>query len=158
MAENNPAAKHPWGKRRYASVVEGCAMAAQFRRSGLTIGEFTRQTGVSRSMVLYWTQRERELAASAQAGFVEVTPAIEAVDTEAQAAPVITPPAVIARSEPAKSPKAPSPAAPIPPPAAIAEAPRSLVIRLPGGAVIVVDAGFDPSLLRAVVGCLVPEC
>jgi hypothetical protein len=91
MAQNEKSPKHAWGKHRYTSVVDGCTMAAQYRRSGLTIGEFVRQTGVSRRMVLYWTQRERELATAVEAGFTEVTASLPA-PAPPIAAPV--PPAV----------------------------------------------------------------
>jgi hypothetical protein len=65
-------ARHPQGRHRYRNVIEGCAMAAEFRRSGLTVAEFSRQKGVSRKMILYWTGRERELAASRPQELVEV--------------------------------------------------------------------------------------
>jgi len=137
QSESTPP-KHPAGKHRYKSVIDGCAMVAQFRRSGLTIGEFTRQTGISRRMVDYWTRRERELARTVSSGFVEVTPAIPA------AAPLALPAPAPSQAEPAVV------AAPSRP----ATGSASIEIRLPGGPVIAVGADFDPGLLRAVIACL----
>ena len=169
MAQNEKSPKHAWGKHRYTSVVDGCAMAAQYRRSGLTIGEFVRQTGVSRRMVLYWTQRERELATAVEAGFTEVTASLPA-----PAPPIAAPlPPAVSSCQP-DGPAMPSteltssamPAAEAPP-AAAAVAPRALAaqprhtaveIRLPSGATIAVGRDFDPHTLRAVVGCLVAPC
>jgi hypothetical protein len=168
MPESEKSSKHAWGKHRYTSVVEGCAMAAQYRRSGLTIGEFVRQTGVSRRMVLYWTQRERELAANVQAGFVEVTAAVPALAAEV-AAPDLRPDLPAEPVRPALPNVEPSSWAvmvPVPSPvgmkaeplASPAPSPSAVEIRLPGGATIAVGPGFDPQMLRAVVGCLVAPC
>lgn len=154
MATNDTSTKHPWGKHRYKSVVEGCAMAAQYRRSGLTLGEFARQTGVTRRMVEYWLRRERELAASNQSDFVEVTPA--QVKPDASSVTVTTmallAPPVVVPAEPEQAPQATE----VPP--AKPAVKLSLEIRLPGGATIAVGASFDPVLLRAVVGCLAAPC
>jgi len=122
-------------------------MAAQFRRSGLTVGEFVRQTGVSRRMVLYWTQRERELASNVQAGFVDVTPALEADATVLNADSPVD-----AASEPPR-PALPRLANPVPPSPTMVGS-SSLEITLPRGAIIKVGPGFDPVLLRTVVSCL----
>lgn len=154
MAQNEKSPKHAWGKHRYTSVVEGCAMAAQYRRSGLTIGEFVRQTGVSRRMVLYWTQRERELAATVEAGFTEVSATVPAPS-----------PAITAPEPPATGPSQPTqpgmsstPATVIKPLALPTANHVPVEIRLPGGVVITVGPDFDPQTLRAVVGCLVAPC
>ena len=154
MATSDTSTKHPWGKHRYKSVVDGCAMAAQYRRSGLTLGEFVRQTGVTRRMVEYWSRRERELAVSNQSDFVEVTPVAVVPDraekpvtaTVLLAAPSVAP----VEQEWAQPPAADQPPQPAPQP--------SLEIRLPSGATIAVGARFDPALLRAVVGCLAAPC
>ena len=146
--------KHPWGKHRYKSVVEGCAMAAQYRRSGLTLGEFVRQTGVTRRMVEYWLRRERELAASNQTDFVEVTPTLVVPVSPAEtvsATTLLAPPSVAA-VVPKQAPQASAESPPSPP------TQPSLEIRLPSGATIAVGASFDPVLLRAVVGCLAAPC
>ena len=154
MAPSDTSTKHPWGKHRYKSVVDGCAMAAQYRRSGLTLGEFVRQTGVTRRMVEYWSRRERELAASNQSNFVEVTPV--AVVPDRAEKPVT---ATVLLAAPSGAPVEPEQAQP-----PVAEPPLrpttqpSLEIRLPSGATIAVGASFDPVLLRAVVGCLAAPC
>jgi hypothetical protein len=129
---------HPAGKHRYKTVIDGCAMAARFRQSGLTVGAFVRQTGVSRRMVDYWTRRERELARTVQEGFAEVTPAIEHVAVEA--APAV---AAVPECPPVQK-----------PPLSAPSAPPSIELRLPGGAAIAIGPGFDPAVLRAVVACL----
>lgn len=129
---------HPAGKHRYKSVIDGCAMAARFRQSGLTIGAFVRQTGVSRRMVDYWTRRERELANAVKDGFAEVTPAIEHVAIDAAPAPAAVP-----EHHPAPAP--PLHAPPVSP---------QIELRLPGDVSIAIGPGFDPAVLRAVVACL----
>ena len=133
-----PQPNHPAGKHRYKTVIEGCAMAARFRQSGLTAGAFVRQTGVSRRMVDYWTRRERELAQTVNGGFAEMTPAIEHVAVDAAAAPAAVPERPPVPAPPMRGPSAPS----------------SIELRLPGGAAIAVGPGFDPVVLRAVVACL----
>ena len=147
--------KHPWGKHRYKSVVEGCAMAAQYRRSGLTLGEFVRQTGVTRRMVEYWSRRERELAANNHADFVEVTPTLVVPDCPAETvtATALLSSSIVVPVEPEQVPPA-SVGSPPPPPSTQ----PTLEIRLPSGATIAVGASFDPVLLRAVVGCLAAPC
>lgn len=120
--------RHPQGRRRYQNVVEGCAMAAEFRRSGLTVAEFSRQKGVSRKMIMYWAGRERELAASRPQELVQV-------------------PAVAA----------PSPAPALPADAA-SFARAAIEVRLPNGVTIGVCVGFDASLLRDVVRALSASC
>lgn len=67
---------HPAGKHRYKTVVDGCAMAARFCQSCLTVGEIVQQTYISRRMVDNWTRRERALAHTLKDGLAEVTPAI----------------------------------------------------------------------------------
>lgn len=129
---------HPAGKHRYKTVIDGCAMAARFRQSGLTVGAFVRQTGVSRRMVDYWTRRERELANAVKEGFAEVTPSIEHV--AADAAPTLT---AIPEHPPAPVPLLHTP-----------QVPPQIELRLPGGASISIGPGFDPAVLRAVVACL----
>jgi hypothetical protein len=145
-------------------------MAAQYRRSGLTIGEFVRQTGVSRRMVLYWTQRERELAANVQAGFADVTAAIPAPSPVlAVAAPEQQSPRASDPVQPVlPSVELPSPTVmtAVTPPVVVTGEPlaapssrqSAVEIRLPGGATIAVGRDFDPQTLRAVVGCLVAPC
>jgi hypothetical protein len=130
---------YPAGKHRYKTVVDGCAMAARFRNSGLTVGEFVRQTGVSRRMVDYWTRRERELAHTMKDGFAEVTPAIEHVAVDVAPAAVAPVPERQPTPEPPKRALSPPP---------------TIELRLPGGAAIVIGPGFDPAVLRAVVACL----
>lgn len=129
---------HPAGKHRYKTVIDGCAMAARFRQSGLTVGAFVRQTGVSRRMVDYWTRRERELAHTVKDGFAEVTPAIEHVAVDAAPAAAAVPERPPVQEPPLSAPSAPP----------------LIELRLPGGAAIAIGPGFDPAVLRAVVACL----
>ena len=118
------------GRHRYRSVIEGCEMAAEFRRSGMTMAEFARQKGLSRRTVMYWHVRERELAQTTQAGFVELsgTPA---------------------------SPKA----LPAPPQSTIpSESWSAIEIRMPNGAMLSVRSGFDAKLLRDVLAIIGGPC
>jgi hypothetical protein len=153
MATNETSTKRPWGKHRYKSVIEGCAMAAQYRRSGLTLGEFVRQAGVTRRMVEYWSRRERELAARSQGDFVEVTPSqvVPARPAETMTEMTLLAPPSVVPDEPEQASVEPPLSLPLP-------AQPSLEIRLPGGATIAVGVSFDPVLLRAVVGCLAVPC
>ncbi|MBA3587131.1 MAG: hypothetical protein H0X45_02260 [Planctomycetes bacterium] len=126
--------RHRQGVHRYHSVVEGCAMAAKFRRSGLTVAEFSRQNGVTRKMILYWTGRERELAASHRPQELVRIP---------EPSPSATPTPSVAVAEHVRSPAASD---------------QSIEVRLPSGAVLVVRAGFDASLLRELMRTLGAAC
>ncbi len=110
--------------KQYRSVVQGFELVAEFRRSGLSAGDYSRQCGVSRKSLNYWIGRSTALAHAAVTspqGFVEVTP------------PANTQALIPAPTQPGSG---------------------SLEIRLPGGATIVVSASFDGALLRSVVKAL----
>ncbi len=140
MADRAPAANqifHPHGVHRYRSVVEGCAMAAEFRRSGLTVAAFARQQGVTRRMILYWASRESELAAAHR------------------------PQELVMVTAPTSAP-APSPT-PTPTPTPAVQPRRSsadpiIELRLSDGSVALLRPGFDASLLRDVMRALAAPC
>lgn len=106
-------------------------MAADFRRSGLTVAEFAKQKGVTRKMIMYWTGRERELAASRPQELVRMP------------APAPTSDAVAA----------PAPSAPVP-----VQSNAAIELRFPGGLVATVHPGFDATLLREVIRALAAPC
>ncbi|MBA3847240.1 MAG: hypothetical protein H0X45_11445 [Planctomycetes bacterium] len=63
--------------KQYRSVVEGFELVADFRRSGLSAGDFARERSVSRKSLNYWVGRSTALAhaaVTAPRGFVDVTP------------------------------------------------------------------------------------
>ena len=157
MNETEKPTKHPWGKHRYKSVIEGCAMAAQFRQSGLTLGQFVQQTGVTRRMVEYWLRRERELATTATSGFAEVTAVTTAESpAEEQIPSAMVTPASPPPPEPVEA-QLPATASTLPLVEQVS-VPKPLEIRLPGGVIIPVGPGFDADLLRDVVACLGASC
>lgn len=116
-------------RKQYRSVVEGFELVAEYRRSGLSAGDFSQQRGVSRKSLNYWVGRATALAQAAVApatGFVEVTPPT--------AQPCLPAPASVSASG--------------------LDPVCKLEIRLSGGASIVVATGFDAALLRSVVQAL----
>jgi hypothetical protein len=110
--------------KRYRTIVEGVALVSEYRRSGLSAGDFARERGVTRKSLNYWIGRVGALAhaSSAASAFVEVTP----------------PPPRLASSESAPG----------------ATAGAAIEVRLSGGASIIVSAGYDATLLRSVVQAL----
>ena len=131
--------RHPRGKHRYHSVVDGIELANDFERSRLPISEFARQRGVSFRMVKYWSTRARRLAASSAPGFVQVgttnSPEVDPVSTDDGPVP---PPAL-----PAPMPRTPA-----------VMATPSIEVRLPNGVRIAVGAGFSAEVLTQVIACL----
>ena len=136
-----PASKPRQGKHRYQSVIEGCEMAAEYRRSGLHMAEFARQKGISRRMVEYWTLRERELAATSEGGFVEVSVG----DHPGPAGALPAPAATVASATPIA----------ISPPGVERTA---LEIRFRNGTTIIVRCDCDATLLRSVIATLEAAC
>ena len=141
--EPEPIQRHPRGKHRYHSVVDGIELANDFERSRLPISEFARQRGVSFRMVKYWSTRARRLAASSASGFVQVGTTNSA---EADVLSATDRPAPLA-ALPAPMPR---------PPAAVttAVAAPCIEVRLPNGVRIAVGAGFSAEVLTQVIACL----
>lgn len=145
MSSEDP--RHPPGKHRYRSVVEGMALANEFARSRQSISEFARQRGVSFNMVKYWSTRARRLAAASASDLVQVAQVTPSGDVER-----------VATSEPAvRQPEAPVPPAPPRLPAPVAVPPPSsptIEVRLPNGVSIGIGAGFSPQVLAQVIACV----
>lgn len=135
-------ARHPKGKHRYRSVVEGMGLANEFARSGQSITEFARQRGVSFNMVKYWSMRARQLASASssdlvQVGEVSVSGILEAVSP---AKPVSADPVV--------------PPMPRLPARVVTASPPTIEVRLPNGMSIGIGAGFSPQVLAQVIACV----
>jgi len=144
-----PTQRHPQGKQRYRSVVEGVALANEFYSSRMSMSEFARQRGVSVRMVTYWSSRARQLAAATASDLVQIA--------EIDAKGGITP---VSQGMPALPAPAPAPApAPVPVPMATpaplpVSGPTMIEVRLPNGVRLGVGAGFSPVALAQVIACL----
>ena len=136
--------RHPAGKHRYTSVVDGIALANDFARSRQTMSEFARHRGVSFNMVRYWSIRARRLASASEPGLVQLAEVSCAGVVEPVPAPEVpTPP--------------PAPAQPSLPSVVIpgrVSASATIEVRLPGGVSIAIGAGFSPTVLSQVIACL----
>ncbi len=133
--------RHPRGKHRYHSVVDGIELANDYERSRLPISEFARQRGVSFRMVKYWSTRARRLATSSSSDFVQVG---------AVTAPMAVPQTAADR------PALPALPAPITlsPTAEPVAGPPTIEVRLPNGIRVAIGPGFSSEVLTQVIACL----
>lgn len=144
--------RHPKGKHRYRSVVEGMELANEFARSGQGITEFARQRGVSFNMVKYWSMRARQLASASSSDLVQVGEMSVSgiLETGSPTGPASAQPVVVP-VPPVVPPVAPVPRLPSP---AVATSPPMIEVRLPNGLSIGISAGFSPQVLAQVIACV----
>ncbi len=138
-----PTQRHPQGKQRYRSVVEGVALANEFYSSRMSMSEFARQRGVSVRMVTYWSSRARQLAAATASDLVQIA--------EIDAKGGITP---VSQGMPALQAPAPAPVPMATPAPLPVSGPTMIEVRLPNGVRLGVGAGFSPVALAQVIACL----
>lgn len=141
-------ARHPKGKHRYRSVVEGMELANEFARSGQSITEFARQRGVSFNMVKYWSMRARQLASASSSDLVQVGEVSASGILEAVS------PAAAASAEPVVAPVPPVAAVPRLLSRVVTASPPTIEVRLPNGMSIGIGAGFSPQMLAQVIACV----